>query len=187
MILLMKAAHFAAIKHTDQRRKGDRQEPYYNHLSDVGLILAEHTGGSDPALIATSLLHDTIEDTETTYEELVAEFGADIADLVREVTDDKNLEKAERKRLQIENAPKKSDRAKMIKIADKTSNLKSILHSPPAHWTEDRKREYFDWAAQVVNGCRGICDNLEIYFDNINAIGSKKSADHMLHLQIIRK
>ncbi|MCB9982273.1 MAG: HD domain-containing protein [Rhodospirillales bacterium] len=166
IILLMKAAHFAAMKHTDQRRKGERGEPYFNHLSDVAQILAEHTGGTDPILVAGGLLHDTIEDTDTTYDELAAEFGAEIANLVREVTDDKSLPKAERKRLQIENAPKKSDRAKMLKIADKTSNLKSILHSPPADWTEERKQEYFAWAAQVVEGCRGVNKSLEKVFDD---------------------
>ncbi len=154
-ILLMRAAHFAAIKHTDQRRKGERQEPYFNHLSDVAQILAEHTNGEDPILIAGGLLHDTLEDTETTYDELVAEFGVEIADLVREVTDDTTLPKAERKRLQVVNAPHKSPRAKMIKIADKISNIKSIKTSPPPHWTEERKQEYIKWAKQVVDGCKG--------------------------------
>lgn len=170
----MKAAHFAAIKHTDQRRKGDRQEPYFNHLSDVALILAEHTHGNDPVLIAAGFLHDTIEDTKTTYEELVGEFGQEIADLVREVTDDKNLPSSERKRLQIVNSPKKSPRAKMIKIADKLSNLKSILHSPPTAWSEERKRAYFDWAAQVVDGCKGINQALENAFDRTYAAVMKE-------------
>lgn len=167
IILLMKAAHFAAIKHTDQRRKGERQEPYFNHLSDVAQILAECTNGEDPILIAGGLLHDTLEDTETTYDELVAEFGAEIADLVQEVTDDTTLPKTERKRLQIENAPHKSPRAKMIKIADKISNIKSIKNSPPTNWTEERKEKYLDWAKKVVNGCRGSNSGLERRFDDI--------------------
>ena len=166
IILLMRAAHFAAIKHTDQRRKGERQEPYFNHLSDVAQILAEHTNGEDPILIAGGLLHDTLEDTETTYDELVAEFGAEIADLVREVTDDTTLPKTERKRLQIENAPHKSPRAKMIKIADKISNIKSIKTSPPSHWTEERKQEYINWAKLVFKGCRGVSSNLDQDFNS---------------------
>ncbi len=174
VLLLIKAVHFAAIKHTDCRRKGMREEPYFNHLSDVALTLAEHTDGNDPALIAAGFLHDTIEDTKTTYEELVAELGTEIADLVQEVTDDKTLPKLERKRLQIVNAPQKSPRAKMIKIADKMSNLKSILHSPPTEWSEERKREYFDWAAQVVAGCQGVNQTLENAFDHIHAAGTKK-------------
>lgn len=163
--LLMKAVHFAVIKHTDQRRKGERKEPYFNHLAEVAWLLTEHTGGNDPALIAAGILRDTLEDTETTYDELAEEFGAEIADLVREVTDDKSLPKAERKRLQVENAPKKSPRAKMIKIADKISNLKSILHSPPPRWSQDRKLEYFEWAREVVAGCRGECGSLDALFD----------------------
>jgi len=131
----------------------------------VAQILAEHTGGNDPVLVAASLLHDTLEDTEATYEELVKEFGEEIAYLVKEVTDDKSLPKPERKRLQVENAPHKSPRAKMIKIADKISNLKSVLHSPPPDWSEERKKEYYDWAANVVAGCRGVCDSLEGTFD----------------------
>lgn len=165
-ILLTKAAHFAAVKHTDQRRKGDRQEPYFNHLSDVALILATHTNGTDPILVAAGLLHDTLEDTETDYEELAAEFGADVAQIVQEVTDDRSLPKDERKRLQVENAHKKSDRAKMIKIADKISNLKSILHSPPADWTSERKQTYVTWASKVVSGCRGVCSSLDAEFDH---------------------
>ncbi len=164
IILLMKAVHFAAEKHTDQRRKGEREEPYFNHLADVAHILAEHTDGQDAVLIAAGFLHDTLEDTETTYEELVKEFGADVADLVREVTDDKTLPKADRKRLQVENAPHKSDRAKMIKIADKTSNLRAIIQSPPASWAEQRKFEYFDWAALVVEKCLGVNKSLEEEF-----------------------
>lgn len=164
-ILLMRAAHFAAQKHADQRRKGERQEPYFNHLADVAHILAEHTDGADITLIAAGFLHDTLEDTDTTYEELVTEFGAEIADVVREVTDDKTLPKPERKRQQVENAPHKSPRAKMIKIADKISNLKSILHSPPPDWPQERKQQYFDWAKEVVSGCRGECVSLDEVFD----------------------
>jgi len=168
IILLMRAAHFAAIKHTDQRRKGERQEPYFNHLSDVAQILAECTNGEDTILIVGGLLHDTLEDTETTYDELVDEFGAEIAHLVKEVTDDTTLPKAERKRLQIVNAPHKSPRAKMIKIADKISNIKSIKTSPPPHWAEERKQEYIQWAKQVVEGCKGQNSILDELFENID-------------------
>ncbi len=116
-------------------------------------------------LVVAGLLHDTIEDTETTFAELEMEFGREVADLVAEVSDDKTLEKAERKRLQIETTPAKSDRAKMLKMADKTSNLRSIVHSPPMDWSEERKREYFEWAHDVVAGCRGVNEYLEKEFD----------------------
>jgi GTP diphosphokinase / guanosine-3',5'-bis(diphosphate) 3'-diphosphatase len=131
---------------TNTPRKGARAEPYVNHLVEVARLLADATSGDDPALVAAGLLHDTLEDTCTTFEELEREFGADVAGLVQEVTDNKNLKKEERKRLQIETAGKKSPRARLIKIADKTSNLRSILSSPPTDWSTRRKREYFDWA-----------------------------------------
>jgi GTP diphosphokinase / guanosine-3',5'-bis(diphosphate) 3'-diphosphatase len=164
-----RALDFAARKHTAQRRKGEAHEPYINHLAEVALLLAEATDGSDLNLVLAGLLHDTIEDTSTSCEELAGKFGQDVAGLVREVTDDKSLPKAVRKALQVRMSPQKSDRAKMIKIADKISNLESILHSPPAGWSEERKQEYFDWAAQVVNGCRGVNRSLEEKFDEAYA------------------
>lgn len=164
-LLIARALDFAARKHAHQRRKGVDKEPYVNHLAEVARLLAEATDGADANLVAAGLLHDTIEDQGVRYEELVEAFGRDIADLVREVTDDKTLEKAERKRLQVEHAPHKSERARMLKIADKTSNLRAIRNSPPADWSEERKREYFDWAGRVVAGCRGVNERLEQDFD----------------------
>jgi guanosine-3',5'-bis(diphosphate) 3'-pyrophosphohydrolase len=171
IVLIARAMEFAAHKHSHIRRKGVRSEPYVNHLAEVARLLADATGGEDPALVAAGLLHDTVEDTDTTFEELEREFGAEVAGLVEEVTDNKKLEKAERKRLQIETAGKKSPRARLIKIADKTSNLRSILASPPADWSTQRKREYFDWAAAVVARCRGINAQLEDLFDRAYAEG----------------
>jgi (p)ppGpp synthase/HD superfamily hydrolase len=162
-----RAVHFAAIKHKGQRRKGENAEPYINHLAEVAETLAFHTEGQDWNLVIAGLLHDTLEDTNTTYEELVAAFGHDVADLVKEVTDDKSLPKTERKRLQIENARYKSARAKMLKIADKLSNLNSILNSPPKDWSLERKREYFEWAKGVVEGCQDANSALEKAFEKI--------------------
>ena len=161
------AMNFAAQKHVDQRRKGVRQEPYFNHLAEVAALLAEHTGGTDVELILAGLLHDTIEDTNTTREELVRAFGENVADIVCEVTDDKSLPKAERKRQQVEHAPHRSDKAKMVKMADKISNLRAILESPPPDWSEERKLEYFTWAKAVVDGCRGANKGLEGEFDRV--------------------
>src|SRR4051812_11608453 len=146
VIRIVRAIDFAARKHVDQRRKGAAQEPYVNHLAEVALLAAEATGGDDVSLIIAALLHDCIEDQGVTYEEIVARFGRDVADLVAAVTDDKSLKKAERKRLQVETAPSKSDRAKMLKIADKIANVRSMALSPPSNWDEARKREYFEWA-----------------------------------------
>jgi len=171
---LTRAMTFAAQKHTDQRRKGERAEPYVNHLIEVVDLLAQHTDGTDIDLLCAGMLHDTVEDTKTTREELVREFGENVADIVMECTDDKSLPKAERKRLQIVNAPHKSDAAKMVKMADKISNLKTILTSPPPDWSEQRKQEYFAWAKQVVDGCRGVNKGLEAEFDTVFKKGAKQ-------------
>jgi (p)ppGpp synthase/HD superfamily hydrolase len=162
---MAKAIDFAARAHTHQRRKGEAQEPYVNHIAEVALLVAEATQGGDVDLVIAAYLHDTIEDQEVKYETLAAEFGWDVADLVREVSDDKSLPKAERKRLQVEHARSITPRAKHLKLADKISNLNAILASPPADWSAQRKREYFDWAAEVVAGCRGVNPWLEARFD----------------------
>ncbi len=165
IVRMAKAIDFAAREHSPQRRKGAAAEPYVNHLAEVAALVAEATQGADANLVIAAYLHDTIEDCEVPYEILLAEFGKDVADLVREVTDDKNLLKAERKRLQVEHARSATPRAKHIKLADKISNLNSILASPPADWSAERKREYFEWAAKVVAGCRGVNSWLEARFD----------------------
>lgn len=165
IVRMAKAIDFAAREHSPQRRKGAAAEPYVNHLAEVAALVAEATQGADANLVIAAYLHDTIEDCEVPYEILLAEFGKDVADLVREVTDDKNLLKAERKRLQVEHARSASPRAKHLKLADKISNLNSILASPPADWSAERKREYFEWAAKVVAGCRGVNPWLEARFD----------------------
>jgi (p)ppGpp synthase/HD superfamily hydrolase len=150
---ILKAARFASVKHVSQRRKGVAAQPYLNHLVEVAELVSLAIAEPDPNLIAAALLHDTIEDTGTSQEELLREFGPDIAGLVAEVTDDKALPKAERKRLQIEHAPHLSARAQTIKIADKISNLRAILSTPPEDWDLRRKRDYFAWARQVVDAC----------------------------------
>ncbi len=163
--LVMQAADFAARRHAGQRRKGIAGEPYVNHLIEVAALLAEATKGADAALVAAGPLHDTLEDTSTEYEELAAVFGPDVASLVAEVTDDKSLPKAERKRRQVVAAPSASPRARLLKIADKTSNLRTLVTSPPADWDVARVVEYIDWADKVVAGCRGLNQALERAFD----------------------
>jgi (p)ppGpp synthase/HD superfamily hydrolase len=149
---VLRAARFAAERHATQRRKGAAAEPYINHLIEVAELVSMVLAEPDTNLIQAALLHDTIEDTKTTREDLIDHFGSDVANLVVEMTDDKLLAKEERKRLQIENAPKKSERAQVIKLADKISNLRSILSSPPTDWDLQRQREYFTWAERVVGG-----------------------------------
>jgi guanosine-3',5'-bis(diphosphate) 3'-pyrophosphohydrolase len=171
---LTKAFLFAAQKHAGQKRKGENQEPYVNHLIEVVDILARHTGGTDVDLLCAGALHDSMEDQGVTHAELVREFGKAVADIVQECTDDKSLEKAERKRLQIEHAPHKSTSARMLKMADKISNLNSILNSPPPDWSDTRKLEYFEWSKKVVDGCRGINAGLEAEYDRMYKTGMQK-------------
>ena len=165
VVQISRALDYAAKKHVSQRRKGVAQEPYINHLAEVAYLLAEATGGSDTNLIIAGLLHDCIEDQGVAYAELEELFGADVADLVRDVTDDTTLLKAERKRQQVERTPHKPDRVKMLKIADKTSNLHALAVSPPSGWNEQRIRDYYAWAQAVVAGCRGVNAFLESRFD----------------------
>lgn len=167
--LVLKAVEFAARKHKDQRRKDAEASPYINHPISLANILCNEAGITDPEVICAALLHDTVEDTDTTPQELAAAFGAAIRDIVMEVTDDKTLPKAERKRLQIEHAPHISAKAQMVKLADKIANLRDIAASPPEDWSLTRKQEYFDWAKAVVDGLRGVHPQLESIFDKIYA------------------
>ena len=153
---ILQAAHFAAIKHSQHRRKNVDATPYINHPIEVAEHLSRIGGITDEDVLVAALLHDTIEDTETTREEIMEIFGPRVAGFVVECTDNKSLEKPERKRLQILTAPHKSNEAKMIKIADKTCNLASILMDPPDGWNLQRQKEYFLWAEQVVQGLLGV-------------------------------
>lgn len=167
--LILKAAKFAAEKHRDQRRKDADASPYINHPIALANVLANEGGVTDEEVLCAALLHDTIEDTETTADELRVNFGDAITAIVLEVTDDKTLPKADRKRLQVEHAPHASLKAKQVKLADKICNLRDILASPPADWPLDRKQEYFDWAARVVAGARDAHADLAEVFDQLYA------------------
>jgi guanosine-3',5'-bis(diphosphate) 3'-pyrophosphohydrolase len=162
---LITALAFAADKHRNQRRKDADASPYINHPIALANLLLNEAGVEDQRVLVAAILHDTIEDTDTTEQELVKHFGKDIADIVLEVTDDKALPKAERKRLQIEHAAHISRRAKLVKLADKICNLRDITASPPADWSPQRKLEYFDWAKSVVDRLRGVHPGLEHLFD----------------------
>ena len=165
LALVVRALAFATLRHTDQRRKGRRAQPYVNHLAEVALLVSEATGGQDAALVAAALLHDVVEDQDVTAAEIEATFGADVAGLVMEVTDDKALEATERKRLQIAHAPHLSARAKVLKLADKPANLRSIAEDPPQDWGPARARAYVEWARAVVAGLAGASPALEAAFD----------------------
>lgn len=162
---LIAAIAFAAEKHRNQRRKDADASPYINHPIALANLLANEAGIDDLRVLLAAVLHDTIEDTETTVLGLARNFGQDVANIVLEVTDDKALPKAERKRLQVEHAAAISRRAKLVKLADKICNLRDIASLPPAGWSVERKREYFDWAKAVVDGLRGVHPGLEHLFD----------------------
>lgn len=166
---LLHALAFAAHKHRDQRRKDAAASPYINHPIALADVLANEGGIDDERILIAAVLHDTIEDTETTARELTREFGQEIADIVLEVTDDKALPKLERKRLQIEHAASISRRAKLVKLADKICNLRDVALSPPADWPLQRRQEYFDWSKAVVDQLRGAHPALEAIFDQAYA------------------
>lgn len=149
--LVEKAWEFAREKHKLQVRKDAAGSPYITHLKRVEEVLRDIAGVSDETILAAAILHDTIEDTDATFEELVELFGQKVADIVQEVTDDKNLPKKERKDKQIEKAPRLSLEACLIKLADKISNVEDVLFNPPPHWSLERRKEYVRWASEVVN------------------------------------
>jgi guanosine-3',5'-bis(diphosphate) 3'-pyrophosphohydrolase len=163
--LLISALAFAAEKHRNQRRKDADASPYINHPIALARVLTAEGGVTDTVVLVAAVLHDTIEDTQTTVEELREHFGEEITAVVQEVTDNKALDKAERKRRQIEDAPHLSNRAKLVKLADKICNVRDVATTPPADWSLERRQEYFDWAKRVVDGLRGIHPALEGVFD----------------------
>jgi guanosine-3',5'-bis(diphosphate) 3'-pyrophosphohydrolase len=164
---ILEAALFAAEKHRNCRRKGPDATPYINHPITVARTLATVGEVDDIEVLQAALLHDTVEDTKTTPEELEATFGRGVRDLVMEVTDDKNLKKQERKRRQIEKAPHLSPRAKMIKIADKIANVTDIMEAPPADWSRERQAQYVKWSRNVVAGCVGQNEALDRFYEEI--------------------
>ncbi len=168
---LLQALHYSAQQHRHQRRKDHHASPYINHPIEVATVLATVGGVSDLTTLVAAILHDTIEDTDTTPEELEARFGPEVRGLVEEMTDDKRLPKAERKRLQIEHAQVASHRAKLVKLGDKICNVRDVTHAPPAGWSVERRREYLDWTERVVAGCRGANAGLEQRFDAVLAEG----------------
>lgn len=162
--LLLRALRFAADKHTKQRRKDADASPYINHPIAVASILFHEAAISDPVVLAAAILHDTVEDTETTEAELRAVFGEEVSAVVMEVTDDKSLPKAARKQAQIDHAAHLSARAQQVKLADKIANLRDMVKAPPP-WSLERKREYFEWGKRVTDQLRGRWPELDALVD----------------------
>lgn len=163
--IILKATQFAADKHRGQTRKDAAGTPYINHPVAVARLLSDYAGIQEAKVIVAALLHDTVEDTDTTVDDIEEEFGREVRDIVIEVTDDKSLPSTRRKQLQIENAARLSHAARLVKLADKISNLQDILARPPVNWSPERKREYFEWAKAVVDQIRGTNARLEALFD----------------------
>ena len=172
--LILKAARFAAHKHRNQRRKDEERTPYINHPISVAKIISEIGNVEDPEVLAAALLHDTLEDTETTVEELIDNFGERVCSLVQEVTDDKTLSKLERKKRQIDHAKEISEGAALIKLGDKISNVTDITNTPPTNWDSNRRLEYFDWAEKVIDNCPKVNEKLENYFKDSIQKGREK-------------
>jgi guanosine-3',5'-bis(diphosphate) 3'-pyrophosphohydrolase len=167
---LIDAIAFAAHRHRNQRRKDVEASPYINHPIALARVLAVEAGIKDEKTLLAAVLHDTLEDTETSFEELREHFGLTVAETVAEVSDDKSLTSARRKQLQIEHAPHLSKRAKFVKLADKICNLRDVAAHPPHDWPLARRREYFDWANSVIDGLRGTHPTLENLFDAAYAV-----------------
>ena len=168
---VIRAIAFASKRHRGQTRKGLKNPPYIHHPIQVMVILTDH-GEYDSTVLMAAALHDVIEDTAHNTEQISdleqtirQDFGPQVLDVVREVSDDKQLPFEERKRLQVVNTPGLSDEAKKIKIADKTCNIMDMMEDPPTNWSNQRKLEYLDWAGQVVEGARGVNPELEDHFD----------------------
>ena len=164
--LLFRALAFSAEKHTKRRRKDIDKTPYINHPISLANILAQRWV-IDENVLCAAILHDTIEDTETTVSELQEHFGEKITSIVLEVTDDKSLEKSVRKQKQVEHAASISHEAQLVKLADKIANITDIINSPPADWSSERKKDYFVWAKAVVDNLRGAHQGLEKDFDDL--------------------
>jgi len=168
---ILQALHFAANKHRAQRRKDADSSPYINHPIAVAELLGRVGMVTDPVVLLAAILHDTIEDTDTSPAELEEHFGAEVRHVVDELTDDKSQEKDERKRAQIQHAARSSSRAKLVKLADKICNVLDVTDHPPADWSTERRVAYLEWSEQVVAGCRGTNTALERYFDDAIARG----------------
>ena len=163
MNLVLKATQFAALKHCDQRRK-DGKTPYIIHPISVAMILAEIGSIEDLEILSAALLHDTLEDTDTSEHELEKIFGYRVRIIVEELTDNDMLTFSQRKQMQIDNAPYLSKDATLVRIADKISNVSDVIENPPPEWNQKRCNKYVDWAEAVMNNCQKVNQDLENHF-----------------------
>jgi guanosine-3',5'-bis(diphosphate) 3'-pyrophosphohydrolase len=157
---------FAATCHAGQFRK-DGVTPYINHPIEVMHLLAFTGNITDEEILMAAVLHDVVEDTNTTVEEIAERFGKNVASIVLELTDDISLSKEERKHQQLVSCKKLSHAAKLIRISDKICNVYDILYAPPGDWDLKRRKEYLAWANAVVCKIEGTNEGLERHFDEL--------------------
>jgi guanosine-3',5'-bis(diphosphate) 3'-pyrophosphohydrolase len=165
IVEFIEALAYSAEQHRDQRRKDAEASPYINHPIALARVLSVEGDVHERVPLLAALLHDTVEDTDTTEADLATRFGPEVAAVVMEVTDDKHLPKERRKELQVEHAPHVSREAQLVKLADKICNLRDVASKPPSRWPLERRREYFDWGKRVIDGLRGVHPRLEAVFD----------------------
>jgi (p)ppGpp synthase/HD superfamily hydrolase len=171
--LVTHAAGFAARVHNGQMRKGESGPPFILHLAEVADLLAKALEEPDPELVAAAWLHDAIEKTKITSEEIGNVFGPRVASLVAEVSDDKSLPEEERHRMQIETIGEKTEAARLLRLADKISGLRELAEDPPAGWDVARRRDWLQFATDVAAGCRGLSAALDLLFDQAAAAAAK--------------
>ncbi|KAK0423814.1 hypothetical protein QR680_008343 [Steinernema hermaphroditum] len=179
--LVLKAADYAARRHRHQKRKDVSGTPYINHPLGVAYILSDEAKVSDAATLAAAILHDTVEDTKATFDEIKELFGDEICKIVRECTDDKSQPKHARKQAQIDNASKHSHKAKLVHLADKLYNLRDLERATPIGWDKRRVHEYFKWSKQVIAELKGTNDTLEALLDDIINLNSRSNKIHLIH------
>jgi guanosine-3',5'-bis(diphosphate) 3'-pyrophosphohydrolase len=174
---VLDALFFAAKAHKDQRRKSSG-EPYVNHLIEVAQLLASLADVQDQTTLQSAVLHDSVEDTVITGNELQERYGSEVLKLVLQLSDDKSQPKDVRKALTVDKIGSKDPRAQCIKIADLISNLRSL----PDDWPTERQKQYLDWAKAVRNNISvQVPHKLDAMFlQTIEDAGEKLQSDFLL-------
>lgn len=184
-VILLKTINFAAQKHTDQRRKNSTGSPYIEHPIAVANQISQIGHISDLATLQAAILHDTVEDTNTTLDEIKTEFGEEVSNIVAEVTDNKSLPKVERKKFQIVHAAVISYKAKIVKLSDKLHNLSDLLIDPPTSWSKETVQGYFIWSYQVVRNLKGTNIYLETALNDV--FNNAKLPPESQHAELLEK
>ncbi|EFO18322.1 hypothetical protein LOAG_10172 [Loa loa] len=165
--LIIEAVDLAARRHRQQRRKDAAQTPYVNHPIGVAYILTSEGQITDTTTIIAAILHDIVEHTKTTDEEIRKMFGDEIADIVKECTMVRSMKREARMKSELEKASKLSHKAKLVQLADKLNNIRDIERGTPLGWTKQHVTEYIIFAKDLLSKIRGIHGPLESALDDI--------------------